>query len=421
MKVALISDLHFGVKQSDSTFQKSQLSFFEKQLVEELKLRSIDTIFVLGDVFDTRQSINVQTSNVVLHLFKDIFEDFKIHVIVGNHDLYYKNTTSVNSLKQLDLLSNVTVYETPKKMEFDGHSVTFLPWITDYKSFKGAGDSEYCFAHLDVAGFMMDKINMCSEGISIKQLADNYKHVYTGHFHTRSKKKIGDCDVTYIGSPYQLTRIDMGQDRGCTILDLDTNTTELIVNTESIRYVKLTYPDVPENIGEFVAHNYVDIDIPYDLSDESKKIFDYMQTVNTHSAISVTQNIGKKPELTVSADEKDLSNIDLFSLFKSYTDQLTNINKEQIYSELTTLYNDFKRRIKWNRKQSFLQMDKLKAFTNILRNSYNKKEKLQNFHILFLKILKVSLKRITKLLIQSMLKNLIQIFKNTRKISMHCC
>ena len=388
MKVALISDLHFGVKQSDSTFQKSQLSFFEKQLVEELKLRSIDTIFVLGDVFDTRQSVNVQTSNVVLHLFKDIFEDFNVHMIVGNHDLYYKNTTSVNSLKQLDLLPNVAVYETPQKMEFDGHSVTFLPWITDYKSFTGTEKSEYCFAHLDVAGFMMDKINMCSEGISIKQLADNYEHVYTGHFHTRSKKKIGDCDITYIGSPYQLTRIDMGLDRGFTILDLDTNTTELIVNTESIRYVKLTYPNVPENIEDLVAHNYVDIDIPYDLSDESKKIFDYMQTVNSNSAISVTQNIGKKPELTVSADEKDLSNIDLFSLFKSYTDQLTNINKEQIYSELTTLYNDFKRRIKCKKKHSYLRMDKLRASTNILLEFFNKMARTQYFRTWSTRMLK---------------------------------
>ena len=388
MKVALISDLHFGVKQSDSTFQKSQLSFFEKQLVEELKLRSIDTIFVLGDVFDTRQSVNVQTSNVVLHLFKDIFEDFSVHMIVGNHDLYYKNTTSVNSLKQLDLLPNVTVYETPQTMDFAGHSITFLPWITDYKSFKGAGNSEYCFAHLDVAGFMMDKINMCSEGVSIKQLSENYKHVYTGHFHTRSKKKIGDCDVTYIGSPYQLTRIDMGQDRGCTILDLDTNETELIVNTESIKYVKLTYPDVPENLEEIVAHNYVDIDIPYDLSDESKKIFDYMQAVNSNSAISVTQNIGKKPELTVSADEKDLSNIDLFSLFKSYTEQLTNVNKEQIYTELTTLYNDFKRRIICKKRHLHSRMDKLRAFMNTLSEFYSKTERTQYFHTWFTRMLK---------------------------------
>lgn len=418
MKVALISDLHFGVKQSDSTFQKSQLSFFEKQLVEELKLRSIDTIFVLGDVFDTRQSVNVQTSNVVLHLFKDIFEDFNVHMIVGNHDLYYKNTTSVNSLKQLDLLSNVTVYETPKKIEFDGHSVTFLPWITDYKSFTGTEQSEYCFAHLDVAGFMMDKINMCSEGISIKQLADNYKHVYTGHFHTRSKKKIGDCDITYIGSPYQLTRIDTGQDRGCTILDLDTNTTELIVNTESIRYVKLTYPDVPDNIEDLVAHNYVDIDIPYELSDESKKIFDYMQTVNSNSAISVTQNIGKKPELTVSADEKDLSNIDLFSLFKSYTDQLTNVNKEQIYAELTTLYNDFKRRIICKKKQLHSKMVKLRASTNILLISYNRMARTQYFLIWSIKMQKNFLLHIMKLLAKFITKLQTQILQNSKRLLM---
>lgn len=380
MKVALISDLHFGVKQSDVTFQKSQLKFFEEQLVEELKMRSIDTIFVLGDVFDTRQTVNVQTNNVVLNLFKNVFADFTVYMIVGNHDLYYKNTTSVNSLKQLDLLSNVTVFEKPKTLEISGHHVTFMPWITDYKTVEFE-PSEYCFAHMDISGFMMDKINMCSYGVSTKKLAENFAHVYTGHFHTRSKKKIGNCDITYIGSPYQLTRIDMGQDRGCTVLDLDTNETELIVNTVSIKYVKLTYPTTIENIKDVVANNYVDIDIPYELSDESKKIFDYMQNINANSALSVTQNIGKKPELTVSATDKDLSNIDLYSLFKSYTDQLTNTNKTEIYTELTTLYNNFKRRIIWNRKQLHLSAVKLRAFTNILQICYSKKVKTQNFHI----------------------------------------
>lgn len=381
MKVALISDLHFGVKQSDTTFQKSQLKFFERQLVEELKMRNIDTILVLGDVFDTRQTVNVQTNNVVLNLFKNTFADFTIYMIVGNHDLYYKNTTSVNSLKQLDLLPNVTVYEKPETiLDFFGHSVTFMPWITDYKTVEFE-PSEYCFAHMDVAGFMMDKVNMCCDGVSVKKLAENFMHVYTGHFHTRSKKKIGNCDIEYIGSPYQLTRIDMGQDRGCTVLDLDTNETELIVNTESIKYVKLTYPNTVDNIKDLVANNYVDIDIPYELSDESKKIFDYMQNINANSALTVTQNIGKKPDLTVSATDKDLSSIDLFSLFKSYTDQLQNINKTEIYTELTNLYNTFKRRIKWNRKQLLLKMAKLRAFMSTLCNFCSKKDSQQNFLI----------------------------------------
>lgn len=340
----MISDLHFGVKQSDQAFQKSQLKFFENQLVEELKMRSIDTIFVLGDVFDTRQAVNVQTLNVVMNLFKNTFADFKVKIIVGNHDLYYKTTTEVHSLIALNELSNVEVFEQPTTFDFHGHKITMLPWITDYSE-KLDNKSEYCFAHLDIVGFMMDRVNVCSNGITIKDLTKRFKHIYTGHFHTRSHKEIGTCTIDYIGSPYQITRIDAGQDRGCTILDLDTNETELIVNTESIRYVKLTYPELPENLEELVKNNVVDIDIPYEFSDQSKSIHEYTKKItDNYSVYSIATNVGKKPETDVDISD-DLSGIDLFSLFKSYTEQLTTINKTEIYQELINLYNTFKRRI----------------------------------------------------------------------------
>ena len=107
----------------------------------------------------------------------------------------------------------------------------------------------------------------------------------------------------------------------------------------------MKYPNLPENVEEIARHNIIDIDIPYELSDESKKILDYMSAVNSVNPINVTQNIGKKPELTAEYKEEDLSNIDLFTLFKTYTDQLQIENKEEIYRELINLYNEFKRRI----------------------------------------------------------------------------
>ena len=64
MKIAIIADLHFGVKKSDLVFQESQLRFFKCQFVPELKEKGIDTIVVCGDVFDTRQTVNVQTEAV---------------------------------------------------------------------------------------------------------------------------------------------------------------------------------------------------------------------------------------------------------------------------------------------------------------------------------------------------------------------
>jgi len=344
MKIAMISDLHFGVKQSDQAFQKSQLRFFEHQLVEELKMRGIKSIFVLGDIFDTRQAVNVQTLNVVMKLFKDTFADFDVKVIVGNHDLYYKTTTEVHSLVALGELDNVEVFEHPSTFEFGEHVITMLPWITDYSE-KIENISEYCFAHLDIVGFMMDRVNVCSNGLTIKDLTKQFKHIYTGHFHTRSHKEIGNSTIDYIGSPYQITRIDAGQDRGCTILDLDTNETELIVNTESIKYVKLTYPELPGNLEELVKNNVIDIEIPYEFSDQSKLIHEYTKKItDNYQVYSINTVNGKKPDETVAVNE-DLSGIDLFSLFKSYTEQLTTINKTEIYQELINLYNTFKRRI----------------------------------------------------------------------------
>ena len=72
MKVALIADCHFGIKKSDISFMESQLRFYKEQFVPELKQANIKDIFILGDVFDTRQTINVQTINVVIDLFKKI-------------------------------------------------------------------------------------------------------------------------------------------------------------------------------------------------------------------------------------------------------------------------------------------------------------------------------------------------------------
>ena len=113
MKIALIADLHAGIKKSDSVFQRSQLKFFTDQLVPELKASGITKLFILGDVFDTRQAVNVQTDNVVIDLFKNTLKDFDIHVIVGNHDMYMTTTTEINSLKVLDLMPHVTLYEKP--------------------------------------------------------------------------------------------------------------------------------------------------------------------------------------------------------------------------------------------------------------------------------------------------------------------
>lgn len=60
----------FGIKKSDLIFQESQLRFFSEELIPYLKLNNITTIMVLGDIYDTRENINVNTQTKVLELFR---------------------------------------------------------------------------------------------------------------------------------------------------------------------------------------------------------------------------------------------------------------------------------------------------------------------------------------------------------------
>lgn len=349
MKIALIADTHLGVKKSDKVFQESQMKFFEQQFVPELKEKGITTIVILGDVFDTRQAVNTNTMNTVLHLFNDVLKGFDVHVIVGNHDLYYTTTTEVNSVKWLSLIQNVHLYEEPTKVvlgkDNDSTEVLMLPWITDYKAFdKWNTTAEYVFAHLDIAGMRMDKFNFCTCGASIQKLFDKFDHIYSGHFHTRTEKKNGSKNITYIGSPYQITRMDRDDARGYTILDLKTNETEFVENTQSIKFKTANFPENIDDIENFTRGNVIDVLVKYEDSKYSKKIYEYTKNFEQYGpAYPVNIKILQQEEIATS--EKKIDGINLFTLMKEYVDADNEIPKEQktvVYNELIRLYNNCK-------------------------------------------------------------------------------
>lgn len=349
MKVALIADLHLGVKKSDKTFQDSQMRFFKEQFVPELKEANINTIIILGDVFDTRQSVNTSTMNTVFDLFKNVFKDFDVHVIVGNHDLYYTTTTEVNSLKWLSNFDNVHLYEQPTTVVLgegnDAKEVMMLPWVTDYSTLKDWNiHREYLFAHLDITGMKMDKYNLCTSGVTISDLFDRFDHIYTGHFHTRSTKKQGNKNITYVGSPYQITRADIDEPRGYTILDLDNNETENVTNTKSMLFKEVNFPNEVNDIENFTKNNAIFVKVKYEDSKYSKKIYEYVKQFEQYKpAYPVNVMILQRED--VNPVENKIEGINLFSLIKEYVDADTEIpaeDKSNVYMELVKLYTEFK-------------------------------------------------------------------------------
>ena len=62
----------------------------------------------------------------------DKFEELgvNVHTIVGNHDVYYKNTNEVNAVDSLlESYDNVARHSSPTEIDIDGFKTLLLPWI----------------------------------------------------------------------------------------------------------------------------------------------------------------------------------------------------------------------------------------------------------------------------------------------------
>ena len=341
MKVALIADCHFGIKKSDIPFMESQLKFYKEQFVPELKHANIKDIFILGDVFDTRQTINVQTINVVIDLFKNILKDFNINIIVGNHDMYMTTTTDINSLKILDILPNVTVYEKQTILTIDSKTILLQPWITDYSTYILTEHYDYAFMHADIIGFDQGGGRLSESGLVAKELLKHIDAVYSGHYHNGIHRQFEPGkSVTYLGAPYQLTRIDRNGIRGYHILDIATGERTVVENRMSIKFTRHVYPDINTSM---VPGNVVDIDIPAEYADQTKKITDLVNKLEKMNP-AYPVNINYLPAEDDCTEVIDTENLNIITLFKNYLEQveLDAKHKDMLYDSFIELYNNYK-------------------------------------------------------------------------------
>ena len=351
-KVALVSDLHFGAKDSDRIFQDSQFAFME-QMVNDCKERGIEKIFVLGDLFDTRHAVNVLTINRVIDFFKRHEGEVIWYIILGNHDLYYKNSMDISSLVVLDRIKNVCIIDKPRRIRLDterceeegkDHDTLLLPWVTDYEEFRNTVEKKHeiasgitrLFGHLDVLGAKMDIFNnRAGQGFDKDELFKHWKHIYTGHYHIHSETTQGDCKLTYLGSPYQLNRSEI-EEKGFYILDTYTEELEFIRNEHCIEYKKLKFPDMPEDPETFIQGNIIDVEISWESSKYMNKVNEYLEKIESYGPAYPVNPIYQRRQENTPIERIDVSKITLLSLAKKYIDDSSDIKDK------TKVFNAFK-------------------------------------------------------------------------------
>lgn len=343
-KVALISDLHFGIKKNSDVYFESQKKYLVNQLIPYLKENNISKIFFLGDMFDNRNSINTKIQNEVYNLFDKSFKDFDIKILVGNHDTYFTNTTEINSVKFLDKFHNIEIIEQPKIIEIYNKKILLSPWIVnfcDFINYISDKNFDISFGHYNIKGFHYNKNKISEDGLDASLFENKCKKIFSGHFHIRSKQTFKNCEIIYIGSPYQLNRNDIDEERGSVILNLDDLSYEFLNNNVSIKFIKIYFPQKIKK--EIIENNIVDVHVKYDENYNEESIEKYLQQITKFNPAFPPQII---MEVNTTLDKNfninTLNSSSIQDLMQEYLNTIDIKNKDEIYGILIDLYNTIK-------------------------------------------------------------------------------
>lgn len=351
MKIGIITDTHFGARSDNSAFAQHFAKFYSDVFFPTLKEQGVKTVLHLGDLMDRRKFVNYVTAKNTEDCFiKPCYDEgIELHVVVGNHDTYYKNTNEVNSLRQLYSSSKYdnlhTYWDAPVELEFEGCTVMLSPWICadNYQSSIEAFDktkAQILMGHFEISGFEMMKGHLCDHGLS-KQTFKKFDGVYSGHFHHPSSHD----NITYLGAPYEMNWSDYDGKRGFHIFDTETREMAFFQNPYRI-FHKIMYDDrdmTIEDIAHLDISQLTNTFIKVIIKEKSNPyIFDlFLDRLQSSNAADI-KVVEDHMNLDAISDDDLLDEAqDTLTILKQYVDNLqVNADKDKIQKCLRELYNE---------------------------------------------------------------------------------
>lgn len=340
MTIALITDQHLDGRKGSVAFWEYFKKFYDNIFFPELEKKGIKTVIDLGDTFDNRKGIDFNVWNRVRQNYFQRLKDMgiEVHMILGNHCVYYKNTNAINSPELLlDDYENIHIYTGPTTVDIEGTSICLLPWINKENEEETMEhlqntNAQIVMGHLELDGFEVTPGMKMEHGMDPK-IFKRFKQVFSGHYHHKSSKG----NITYLGNPYQMFWNDYKDERGFHLYDPPKN--------------KLTRIKNPYEIFKKVYYNDVDSDMNIDFSEykdtfvkiivEEKRDYYRFETVVDSLYAAGVHDI-KVVETLVSEDETEdisLEVKDTLTLLNEYIDEVEmSVDKSSLKKLMRTLY-----------------------------------------------------------------------------------
>ena len=346
MKIAILNDTHCGTRNSSDIFLDYQDRFYTEVFFPYCKEHNIKQILHLGDYYEHRKFVNFKALNTNRKHFLEPMKELgmSMDIIPGNHDVYYKNTNELCSLKELlgYFTSNVNICMKPTVLDYDGCKVAVLPWINksnyeEYTKWAMQCNASILGAHLELKGFDMMPGMPNPHGMNA-DVFSRFESVLSGHFHTKSSRD----NVHYLGAQFEMTWADVDDPKYFHVLDTETREIEAIRNPITI-FKKVVYDDTKTDYDKVDVSQFAKQFIKLIVINKNDlymfdKFIDRLQSIDTYE-LKIAESFDEY--LGDSVNDEKISLEDTTELLDSYVEAVdTDLDKEHIKVELRKLYTE---------------------------------------------------------------------------------
>ena len=339
MKIAILSDTHYGARKGSKLFQDYFELFYKNVFFPTLEQYGITTVIHMGDAFDSRKSIDYQSFEWAKKVVFEPLSKYDVHLITGNHDCYYKNTNNVNSPNLLlQSYPNVKTYSSPTEIKVGNLNVLLIPWIcmeNEEQSLKAIKNtkSKIAMGHLELQGFNVNRSVVMEHGLEAN-IFKNFTKVFSGHYHTRSD----NGTVFYLGNPYEMFWNDVNDPRGFTIFDTETLEHTPIDNPYRLFY-HIYYDDTPYQMFDASEYENKIVKVIVRKKSDSKqfeKFIDKLYSANV-SELKIVENF----QIQESENFEAFDSEDTMSILNRYIEEAeVNLDKTIVQKLLQEVYQE---------------------------------------------------------------------------------
>ena len=342
MKIAIITDQHFGARKNSKLFHDYFLKFYEDIFFPTLIKEGITTIVDMGDTFDSRKGVDFVSLEWAKNNYFDKLEELGItvHTIIGNHTAYYKNTNDLTGvglfLREYD---NIKIYPEAEEVRIDKTKFLFVPWINPEnrdKTFEliEESDSPCVMGHLELNGFMATRGHFMEHGMD-SCVFDKFEKVYSGHYHMRSNQD----NIFYLGNPYEMYWNDVNdRNRGFHLFDTDT-LVHTPVNNPYQLFHNIYYEDTPHQMLDITKYDKKIVKVIVRKKSDPKQFEKYIDKLYSSNLaeLKILENFDFTEGEEFEADESE----DTISLLNRYIQESeVDLDKSVITEILQDVYKE---------------------------------------------------------------------------------